>query len=51
MTGYRRYDPGMALNEATKRAIEAKAEDRLTAGQKMALEFQRKYLNDVVRKS
>lgn len=43
----RRYDPGMALNEATNRALEAKAAAKtagmgLTDKQKFALEFQAK---------
>jgi hypothetical protein len=53
----RRYDPGMALNEAAKRAIEQKTSvgikspDNLTEKQKMALEFQAKYLKKVIGQS
>lgn len=51
----RRFDPGMTLNEVANRAIEAKKEVRsepsLSATQLVALDFQRAYLERVVKKS
>ena len=53
----RRYDPGMAVNEAANRAIEAKkaarepSPDNLTAKQKMALEVQKQYLQRVIERA
>jgi hypothetical protein len=54
----RRYDPGMALNEATERALAKKREDSttkeiqpLTHAQMKALEFQKAYLKNIVRNS
>lgn len=52
----RRFDQGMALNEAANRAIAAKktAETEgngLSSNQKAALEFQKQYLDRIVRNS
>lgn len=54
----RRYDIGMAMNEATNRAIAQKQEARqsesglgLTDRQKLALKFQQEHLNRIVKNS
>ena len=53
----RRYDPGQAVNEAAKRAVEAKqaagapSPDNLTAKQQLALEVQQAHLRRVIRDS
>lgn len=53
----RRYDLGMALNESANRAIKerdkdaAKAAPQLTGSQLKALEFQKRYLQNVVAES
>lgn len=52
----RRFDPGPTLNEVANRAIEAKQEARrdevhLTSRQLQALEFQKQYLERVVKNS
>lgn len=54
----RRYDVGMAMNEATNRALKLKSElptdpqpiRELTASQKMALKFQEEYLARIVKR-
>ena len=51
----RRYDPGMALNEATNRVIAAKREageefvSPLSGNQQAALKFQQEYLQRIAR--
>jgi hypothetical protein len=47
----RRYDPGQALNEAARRAVADKQEQRMSPQQKAALEFQKQYLAKIVRKA
>lgn len=53
----RRFDPGAAVNEAARRAIQAKQAagegnpDNLTAKQKLAMEVQQAHLKRVVRDS
>lgn len=50
----RRFDIGMAMNEAANRAIaqkQAARDPELTGRQKLALEFQKEYLQKVVDKS
>ena len=52
----RRYDLGMALNEAVNRVLQDRAqakkqEQPLTGTQSAALEFQKRYLQDLINKS
>jgi hypothetical protein len=53
----RRFDPGMAVNEAAQRAIAAKkaagqpSPDNLTDKQRLGLELQEQHLKEVIRKS
>lgn len=49
----RRFDPGMALNEAATRAIAAKKElrDQVSPSQKAALKVQQEYLQRIVDRS
>lgn len=49
----RRFDIGMAMNEAANRAIEEKAavKVRLSSTQEKALEFQKAYLDRLVKNS